>query len=275
MMIEHVDAITDIRRDLTMRRGNIPEKTFEVLENLRHTENLGGHDPKQRANWALDLGVRVLKDGEETEVLFWPGEAAFELRHQKTLRFVAQLLQKAGTEFAIPDLREADIGDFARRVGEESLFEKMVRKNIQLLASYQFKKILTADPHVYHSLKNEYSQYGGHYDVYHHTEFLLQLLEEKQTHRSGKKFPTKSTPTMTLVIWDDITALRMRRANYCKRSLRMQPRWNAPACVRAVAAGEAVPPFRTFRANAGYRTCEWKMPNARGRKRWLFPARIV
>lgn len=180
MMIEHVDAIVDIRRDLTMRRGNIPEATAEVLENLRQTENLGGHDPKQRANWSIDIGVRVLKDGDKTDVLFWPGEAAFELKHQKTLRLVAQLLQKAEVSFAIPDLREVDIGDFARRVGEEALFESMVAKNIKLLDNYDFNKIITADPHVYHSLKKEYPAYGGNYEVFHHTEFLLQLLDENK-----------------------------------------------------------------------------------------------
>ncbi|MBE8182276.1 MAG: (Fe-S)-binding protein [Candidatus Portiera sp.] len=178
MMIEHVDAIIDVRRDLTMRRGNIPETTAEALENLRQTDNIGGNDPKQRANWSLDLGVAMLKDGEKTDVLFWPGEAAFELKHQKTLRLVAQLMQKAGIEFAIPDLREADIGDFARRVGEEVLFETMVKKNMDLLSNYTFNKIVTADPHVYHSLKNEYSSYGGDYQIFHHTEFLLQMLEE-------------------------------------------------------------------------------------------------
>ncbi len=180
MMIEHVDAIVDIRRDLTMRRGNIPEATAEVLENLRQTENLGGHDPKQRANWSIDIGVRVLKDGDKTDVLFWPGEAAFELKHQKTLRLVAQLLQKAEVSFAIPDLREVDIGDFARRVGEEALFQSMVAKNIKLLDNYDFNKIITADPHVYHSLKKEYPAYGGNYEVFHHTEFLLQLLDENK-----------------------------------------------------------------------------------------------
>ena len=178
MFVEHVDTIVDLRRNLTLEQGRLPAKSFAVLENLRHTDNAEGGNPAQRADWALDLDVRVLAPGESTSVLLYAGNAAYELRNQNTLRSLVRLLQRAKVDFALLGNDELDVGDLARRLGDESLFRSLVERNVARLAAVSFERIVTADPHVYHSLKNEYPAYGGDYEVVHHTELLLELVTE-------------------------------------------------------------------------------------------------
>ena len=178
MFIEHIDAIVDLRRDLTLRQGRLPEQSFAVLENLRNTDNPEGNDPAQRANWALDLDLRVLEAGDATSLLLYVGQAAYELRNQNTLRLFARLLQQAELDFGILGNAELDTGDLARRLGDEALFRSLAHRNMEKLRQVSFDRIVTTDPHIYHSLKNEYSAYGTNYEVVHHTELLLELIEE-------------------------------------------------------------------------------------------------
>ena len=193
MMVEHVDAIVDLRRNLTMEQGALPQKSFEALENLRHTDNPDGNNPEQRANWAIDLNVPILEPGGSTDVLLYAGQGAYELRNQNTLRNLAQLLKKAQVNFAILGNREIDTGDLARRLGDEALFQEMAQRSIAILDSVNFKSIITADPHIYNILKNEYPDYGGNYQVYHHTEYLLQLFNEGKLKVTKKNAGVKIT----------------------------------------------------------------------------------
>lgn len=117
--------------------------------------------------------------GETPEILFWVGCAgSFDQRAQKITRAFATILEKAGIRYAILGKEEACTGDPARRAGNEFLFQMMAYNNIQLLNNYGVKKIVTACPHCFNILRNEYPELGGQYEVIHHTVFLQQLIDE-------------------------------------------------------------------------------------------------
>jgi heterodisulfide reductase subunit D len=117
--------------------------------------------------------------GETPEILFWVGCAgSFDQRAQKITRAFAAILDKAGVRYAILGKEEACTGDPARRAGNEFLFQMMAYQNIQLLNNYGVKKIVTACPHCFNILRNEYPELGGQYEVLHHTAFLQQLIDE-------------------------------------------------------------------------------------------------
>jgi heterodisulfide reductase subunit D len=118
-------------------------------------------------------------NGESPEVLFWVGCAgSFDQRAQKITKAFATILDKVGIKFAILGKEEMCTGDPARRAGNEFLFQMMAYNNIQTLNSYEIKKIVTACPHCFNIIKNEYSELGGNYEVMHHTMFLQQLINE-------------------------------------------------------------------------------------------------
>ncbi|ERO63197.1 dimethylglycine demethylation protein DgcB [Pseudomonas piscis] len=180
MMIEHVDAIVDMRRHLTLEKGATPNKGAEVLENLIATDNPGGFNPGGRMNWAADLNLKLLPEVKSTEVLFWVGDGAFDMRNQRTLRAFVKVLKAAGVDFAVLGLEERDSGDVARRLGDEATFQQLARRNIQTLAKYQFQRIVTCDPHSFHVLKNEYGALGGDYQVQHHSTYIAELIAAGQ-----------------------------------------------------------------------------------------------
>ncbi|MBY8932094.1 dimethylglycine demethylation protein DgcB [Pseudomonas sp. Wu6] len=176
MMIEHVDAIVDMRRHLTLEKGATPNKGAEVLENLIATDNPGGFAPGGRLNWAADLNLPLLSDKSSCDVLFWVGDGAFDMRNQRTLRAFVKVLKAAGVDFAVLGLEERDSGDVARRLGDEATFQLLASRNIQTLARYSFKRIVTCDPHSFHVLKNEYGAFNGNYLVQHHSTFMAELI---------------------------------------------------------------------------------------------------
>ena len=123
--------------------------------------------------------AEMVANGETPEVLFWVGCAgSFDQRAQKITKAFATILTKVGVKFAILGKEEACTGDPARRAGNEFLFQMMAYQNIQVLNSYGIKKIVTTCPHCFNTLKNEYPELGGHYEVMHHTGLLQQLIDE-------------------------------------------------------------------------------------------------
>ena len=177
MMIEHVDAILDMRRYLTMEHGNTPNKGKEVLENLAATDNPGGFDPASRMNWAADLDLPLISARGAAEVLLWMGDGAFDLRNQRTLRALVKVLRAAGVDFAVLGNEELDSGDVARRLGDEAGFQALAVRNAATFARYRFGEILTCDPHSFHVLKNEYPAFGARYEVSHHSSYIARLIE--------------------------------------------------------------------------------------------------
>jgi Fe-S oxidoreductase len=124
------------------------------------------------------------------DVLLVAGEGAFDMRYQRTLRALVKLLKAARVDFALMGEDERDTGDTARRLGDEVTFQKLAKLNIETLSSLSFKRIVTADPHVFHSLKNEYAALGGHYEVLHHSTLLAQLTASGQL-KLGKSAETR------------------------------------------------------------------------------------
>ena len=140
-----------------------------------------------------EFKVRTLADmlaaGEEAEILFWVGCAgSFDERAQKITKAFAKLLHEAGLKFAILGTEEACTGDPAKRAGNEFLFQMMAMQNITTLNMYGVKKIVTACPHCFNTLKNEYPALGGEYEVLHHTTLINQLLEDGRLHIKGGAF---------------------------------------------------------------------------------------
>ncbi len=178
MLIEHVDAIVDMRRYQTLERGAVPAKAVEALETLRSTHTIAGRALDSRLDWAIDLSLPLMAERGRADVLLWLGESAFDRRNQRTLRALVQLLRRAGIDFAVLGEEERDCGDLARRLGDEVTFQELAAVNIETLSRYAFDLILTADPHVFHMLRNEYPAFGTSYRVEHHSVFLEGLLAQ-------------------------------------------------------------------------------------------------
>ena len=177
MLIEHVDAIVDLRRGLNLTRGEVPGKAAEMLANLRETETQCGHALAARYNWAIDLGVETAEAGKPVDLLLYAGEGAYDMRYQRTLRALVKSLKAAKSDFAVLGSQERDTGDTARRLGDEATFQMLAKRNVEVLSTLSFKRIVTADPHVLHSLRNEYPAFGGRYTVIHHTALLAELVD--------------------------------------------------------------------------------------------------
>lgn len=178
MFVEHVDAVVDLRRHLTLSSGGLPTAANQVIENLRYTDNPAGVANDRRFAWAADLDLTVLEPGMETDVLFWVGDAAFDLKNQKTLRQMVLIMRRAGIDFAVLGADELDSGDVARRLGHEAVWQDLARRNIATLKTRRFRRIVTADPHAFHNLAQEYPALGGRWTVLHHTAFLATLVAD-------------------------------------------------------------------------------------------------
>ncbi|WP_332693416.1 (Fe-S)-binding protein [Devosia sp.] len=180
MLIEHVDAIVDLRRNITLTTGELPGTAPETLANLRETATTGGHDVATRQHWAIDLDVAHAQPGKLVDVLLVAGEGAFDMRYQRTLRALVKSLRAAKIDFAVLGDSEFDTGDTARRLGDEATFQSLAQRNIANFARFDFQRIVTPDPHVLNSLKNDYPAIGGHFTVLHHSTFLAQLAKSGQ-----------------------------------------------------------------------------------------------
>ena len=181
MLIEHVDAVVDMRRHITLVGGVVPNKGADALEQLRDTDTVGGFPLAARHHWAADLNLPVLAASEsEADWLLLVGEGGFDMRYQRTLRAFVKTLQKAGLQVMILGDAETDCGDLARRLGDEAGFQRLARKLIATLQARQFKHIVTPDPHIFHVLKNEYPALGFDAEVWHHTQLLADLLAKQQ-----------------------------------------------------------------------------------------------
>jgi Fe-S oxidoreductase len=176
MMIEHVDAIIDLRRHLTLEHGAAPGKADASLAALRYTDNTTGRAPDQRLDVLAGLNVRIIAPGESVDILLWLGDGAFDRRYGETLRALIAILRAADLDFAILGPAERDCGDLARRLGDEAGFARLARANIAQLNDISFQRIVTADPHALHVLRQEYPAFGGHYTIIHHTKLIADLL---------------------------------------------------------------------------------------------------
>jgi Fe-S oxidoreductase len=178
--IEHVDHIVDLRRHLVMVESSFPSEAEPMLRDVERASNPWGKAQSERADWADGLGVRILESGETApEYLYWVGCASsFDERARTTAESTVRLLQRAGVDFAILGAREACTGDPARRIGNEYVFQAFAEQNVATLNEAGVTKIIANCPHCFNTLGNEYPDFGGDYEVIHHTELLAGLVRE-------------------------------------------------------------------------------------------------
>ncbi|KAF0107756.1 MAG: iron-sulfur-binding reductase [Anaerolineaceae bacterium] len=177
--ISPVDAVVDLRRYQLLTSGKMPKSVGDTMRNLERQGNPWGMPPENRMAWAEGLNVRALAPGQETDVLFFTGcAAAFDDRNKKVARAFVKLMQKAGVDFATLGFDEACCGETARRMGHEYIFQEFAKQNIETFSKVKFKRIVTACPHCFNTLKNEYPQMGGDYEVLHYSELLDALVKE-------------------------------------------------------------------------------------------------
>jgi Fe-S oxidoreductase/nitrate reductase gamma subunit len=191
--IEHIDHIVDLRRDLVMMQSSFPSEAESMLRDVERVGNPWGKPQGDRASWAEGLGVRVVQEGEPApEILYWVGcAAAYDERARVAAESTVKLLQKAGVDFAILGARESCTGDPARRMGNEYVFQAYAEQNVATLNEAGVTKIVASCPHCLNSLGNEYPDFGGRYEVMHHTQLLAELV------RDGKIEPAKSDTEIT------------------------------------------------------------------------------
>jgi Fe-S oxidoreductase len=191
--IEHIDHIVDLRRSRVMVDSQFPAEAEPMMRDIERSANPWGKPQNERAAWAAELGVRILQPGDPApEYLYWVGCAAsFDERAKKSAESTAKLLQKAGVDFAILGPREACTGDPARRMGNEYVFQEYAQQNVSTLNEARVKKIVASCPHCFNTLANEYGDFGGNYQVMHHTELLAELVEE------GKLKPAMGEQSIT------------------------------------------------------------------------------
>jgi Fe-S oxidoreductase len=191
--IEHIDHIVDLRRDVVMMLSSFPQEAETMLRDVERVGNPWGKPQGDRASWAEALGVRVVEEGEPApEILYWVGcAAAYDERARAAAESTVKLLQHAGVDFAILGARESCTGDPARRMGNEYVFQAYAEQNVATLNETGVTKIVASCPHCLNSLGNEYPDFGGRYEVMHHTELLAELLRE------GKLAPARSETEIT------------------------------------------------------------------------------
>jgi Fe-S oxidoreductase len=191
--IEHVDHIVDLRRHLVMVESRFPAEAEPMLRDVERASNPWGKAQSERADWAAELGIRVLEPGDPPpEYLYWVGCASsFDERARKTAESTAKLLQVAGVDFAILGPRESCTGDPARRMGNEYVFQAFAEQNVATLGEAGVTRIVANCPHCFNTLANEYPDFGGNYEVLHHSELLAQLV------RDGRLEPARSDETIT------------------------------------------------------------------------------
>lgn len=188
MYIEHIPAIIDMRRNLVMMESRFSPELQRLFNNLEAAGNPWRGAKSERADWAKGMGITIMAETqEEPEVLYWVGCAAsYDERNQKIARSFSRTMQAAGVKFAILGREETCNGDPARRCGNEYLFQLLAQENIGTLQGYNVKKIVTACAHCYNTIRNEYPQFGGNFDVVHHTEFIQELIESGRLRITGK-----------------------------------------------------------------------------------------
>ncbi|MGC8755689.1 MAG: (Fe-S)-binding protein [bacterium] len=183
---EHIRDIIEMRRYLVMTESKMPQELSATFRNNDTNANPWGLGADARLDWAEGLGIKTMAEQPDAEILYWVGCAgAYDDRNKKIAIAFVKLLQAANVKFAVLGTEEACCGDWVRRAGNEYAFQALAKQNIETLNRYNVKKIVTACPHGYYTLKHDYPEFGGNYEVIHHSQFINQLIKE------GRLKPTK------------------------------------------------------------------------------------
>ncbi|MDZ4247135.1 MAG: (Fe-S)-binding protein [Dehalococcoidia bacterium] len=186
VFVEHIDKIIDMRRNLVLEQSLMPETAQGALKSLEARGHPWRGTTATRLDWASNIDVKVLADNREVDILYWVGcTAALEERSMKISASLARLMLKAGLNFGILGAEESCCGDPARRMGNEYLFQLQALKNIEAMNGYGIKKVVTSCPHCFYTLKYEYPQFGGQFEVIHHSQLLKELLDAGKIKMAG------------------------------------------------------------------------------------------
>ena len=185
VLIEHVPTITDMRRYLVLSEGKPPAQASESLEKTMSNGNPWGFQQNDRTKWADDAGIKLptLADKKEVDILYWVGCAgSYDPRNQKIALDLIKILEHSGVNYAVLGKEETCTGDSARRLGDEYLFETLAQKNIETMGQYKFKRVVASCPHCLHTISKEYPDFGGNYEVIHHTQLIEELMASGDLH---------------------------------------------------------------------------------------------
>ena len=187
VLIEHVPKIIDMRRTLVLETSKFPKEAQGALRSIETQGNPYGLPRAQRSEWAAGLGVKTVEEKPDAEYLYFVGCAAsYDEANRAVARAFVRLLQKAGVDFAILGSHETCNGDPARRIGNEYLYQTQAQQNIEAMTAAKVRKVIASCPHCFNTIKNEFPQFGGNYEVVHHTQLLASLVKE------GRLRPSKA-----------------------------------------------------------------------------------
>jgi Fe-S oxidoreductase len=181
--IDQLSVILEMRRNLVLGESRFPEEVMPAFESMEQRGSPWAFDPGDRGKWSEGMNIPMMAElaerGETAEILYFVGcMGSFDDRARKTTVAFAKIMQAAGVNFAILGREEKCNGDPARRMGNEYLYQMLAKENVETLAKYNVRTIVTACPHCMHQLGNEYPQFGGNYDVIHHSVFIEHLMAE-------------------------------------------------------------------------------------------------
>jgi Fe-S oxidoreductase len=176
-LIGHVDMIVGMRASL-IEEGNVPSTFTTMLESVYQYGNVWNQPKRDRTNWLKEGKLPKIKKSD-SKLLWLPGDTlAYDPRNQKVARATYDIFNKAGLDYGTFGDSEKNDGNEMRRLGEEALFQMLAEDNIKMYQKRDVKRIVTSSPHAYNTIKNEYPEYGGHFDVVHITTFLLEMIED-------------------------------------------------------------------------------------------------
>ncbi len=177
MYIEHIPKIVDMRRHLVMTEAKMSDEAQMFLKNMDDRMHPFVGAAHEREDWFQDLDIKVYGRGDTAEYLFWVGCAGALIDRNITVtRAFVKVLQAAGVDFAVLGAEESCTGDPARRAGGELTYQMLAKANIELLDGYKIRKIITTCPHCFNTMANEYPEFGGKYELIHHTELIRDLI---------------------------------------------------------------------------------------------------
>ena len=177
--IEHIDKIIDMRRNLVLEKATMPETGEAALRCIETRGHSCRGTTLTRTDWASGLDIKLLSDDSNVDFVYYVGCASsLEDRSMKIAIAVGKILKAADAKFAILGTEETCCGEPARRLGNEYLFQMQAAKNIETFKKYNIMKIVTSCPHCFNTIKNEYPQFGGEFEVIHHTQFIADLMKQ-------------------------------------------------------------------------------------------------
>ncbi len=179
VFVEHIDKLVDLRRNLVLEQAKVPETGEAALRCIETRGHSCRGTTLTRTDWTSGLDIKLLSEDSNVDLVYYVGcAAALEDRSMKIAVSMGKILKAAGVSFAILGHEETCCGEPARRLGNEYLFQMQAAKNIEFFKNYNVKKIVTTCPHCFNTIKNEYPQFGGEFEVVHHTQFIAELLKQ-------------------------------------------------------------------------------------------------